>query len=161
MNNYMSAMRRYFEFAGRSSRSEFWFFILFLIILLIVASIIDQVVLGSNGPGILYFAVTVAHLIPGLSVSVRRLHDIDRTGLWVLLFWLAPILVSLIGMIMMGGSIFMMMSGDDTAAMAGLTTMGAGLMLIALLDLIVVIVAIVFYATPGTPGPNRYGPPLT
>ncbi len=159
MNSYVSAMRRYFEFSGRSRRAEFWFFILFMVILLIVASVIDGLVLGSNGPGILYFVVAIAHLIPGIAVSIRRLHDIDRTGLWVLLFWLAPLLVSLIGMILMGGSIFMMMSGDDTAAIAGLATMGAGFMLIALLDLVIIIVAIVFYVTPGTLGPNRYGPP--
>lgn len=159
MNNYTNAMRRYFEFSGRSSRSEFWFFVLCLIIILIVASILDRFVLGSEGLGILYFVVSIAHLIPGIAVSVRRLHDIDRTGLWVLLFWLGPMLVSLIGMVLMGGSIFMMMSGQDTAALAGLATMGAGFLLIAIIDIAIVIVAIVFYVTPGTPGPNTYGPP--
>lgn len=161
MNSYLNAMRRYFDFRGRSSRSEFWFFVLFLTIQLIIALIIDSFVLGYDGPGPLYFIVAVVHLIPGIAVSVRRLHDIDRTGLWVLLFWLAPMLVSVIGLILMGGSIFMMMSGDETAAIAGLATMGAGLMLIAILDLIILIVALVFYVTPGTPGPNRYGPPPT
>jgi uncharacterized membrane protein YhaH (DUF805 family) len=161
MNSYMNALRRYFEFSGRSSRSEFWFFILFLVILLIIASIIDQAVLGSQGPGILYFIVAIGHLIPGIAVSVRRLHDIDRTGLWVLLFWLAPIVVSLIGMVLMGGSIFMMMSGETAGMAAGFATMGAGFLLIAIIDIAIAIIAIVFYVTPGTPGENTYGPPPT
>lgn len=159
MNSYLNAMRRYFEFSGRSTRSEFWLFILFMVIVLIVASLIDRFALGSTGPGILYFVAAIAHLIPGIAVSVRRLHDIDRTGLWVLLFWLAPIVVSLIGMIFMGGSIMMMMGGGDTAAIAGLATMGAGFLLIAIIDIVIVIISIVFYVTPGTPGPNTYGPP--
>jgi len=159
MNSYTNAMRRYFEFSGRSSRSEFWFFVLFMVILLVIASIIDQFVLGSEGPGILYFIVAIVHLIPGIAVSVRRLHDIDRTGLWVLLFWLVPIVVSLIGMIFLGGSIFMMMSGDSAGMAAGFATMGAGFLLIAVIDLAIAIIAIVFYVTPGTLGPNTYGPP--
>lgn len=159
MNGYTNAMRRYFEFSGRSSRSEFWYFILFLVILLIVATLLDRAVLGSESGGILYFIVSLVHLIPGIAVSVRRLHDIDRTGLWVLLFWLAPFVVSLIGMVLMGGSMFMMMSGQDTAALAGFATMGAGFLLIAIIDIAILIVAIVFYVTPGNPGPNTYGPP--
>lgn len=159
MNSYMNAMRRYVDFSGRSSRSEFWFFVLFLVIILIVAMLIDQLALGSTGPGILYFIVALAHIIPGIAVSVRRLHDIDRTGLWVLLFWLAPLLVWLIGLIMMGGSIMMMMGGSDTAAVAGIATMGAGFLFMALFNLVIAIVALVFYVTPGTPGANTYGPP--
>lgn len=159
MNGYMNAMRRYFEFSGRSSRSEFWFFVLFLFIIMIVASIIDRLVLGSESVGILYTLALLAHLIPGIAVSVRRLHDIDRTGLWVLLFWLAPLVVFLIAMIFMGSSLFMIMSGDSSAMAAAFATMGAGFLLVAVVDIVIAIIAIVFYVTPGTPGPNPYGPP--
>jgi uncharacterized membrane protein YhaH (DUF805 family) len=159
MKGYMNAMRRYFEFSGRSSRSEFWFFVLFMLIVLVIASIIDQFVLGSEGPGILYFILAIVHLIPAIAVSVRRLHDIDRTGLWVLLFWLAPLVVFLIAMIFMGSSLFMVMSGDSGAMAAAFATMGAGFLLVAVVDIVIVIIAIVFYVTPGIPGPNTYGPP--
>jgi uncharacterized membrane protein YhaH (DUF805 family) len=101
----------------------------------------------------------LAHLLPGISVTVRRLHDIDRTGWWVLVFLVAPMFVSIIAMFLMGGSIFMMMSGGDAAAAAGLAGMGVSLLLIGLIDLVLLIVALVFYCTPGTPGPNRFGPP--
>jgi uncharacterized membrane protein YhaH (DUF805 family) len=164
MSGYMNAMRRYFEFGGRSSRSEFWFFVLFYIIIYIIAAIVDAFIFGGGeggGIGILTGIVILAHLIPSISVSVRRLHDIDRTGWWVLFFWGAPILVMIVGMLMMGGSIVAMMSGSDTGAVAGLAGMGAAFMIIALVDLVILIVALVFYCTAGTPGPNRFGPPQT
>jgi uncharacterized membrane protein YhaH (DUF805 family) len=164
MRGYMNAMRRYFDFSGRSSRSEFWFFVLFYIIIYIVAAIIDAFVFGAGergGMGILTSIVVLAHLIPSISVSVRRLHDIDRTGWWVLFFWGAPILVMVIGGLLMGGSIFAMMSGTDAGAAAGLAGMGASFMIIVLVDLAILIVALVFYCTAGTPGPNRFGPPPT
>lgn len=121
--------------------------------------LIDQFALGSTGPGILYFIVAIAHIIPGIAVSVRRLHDIDRTGLWVLVFWLAPLLIWVVGLVLMGGSMLAMMGGSDTAAVAGMATMGMGFLAISLINLVIAIVALVFYVTPGTPGPNTYGPP--
>lgn len=159
MNGYTNAMRRYFEFSGRSSRSEFWFFVLITFVIMVIATIIDRFVLGSEGMGIVYGLAWLAHLIPGIAVSVRRLHDIDRTGLWVLLFWLAPIIVTLVGIALFGGSMFMMLSGDQAGMAAGVATMGASFLLIGIVDLVIVIIAIVFYVTAGTPGPNTYGPP--
>ena len=88
MNNYMNAMRRYVDFSGRSSRSEFWFFVLFYFIIAIIATVIDAVVLGSQmaqGVGILSGIVLLVHLIPSIAVSVRRLHDTDRSGWWILI----------------------------------------------------------------------------
>jgi len=162
MNHYMNAMRRYVDFSGRSSRSEFWFFILFYIIIVILATVIDATILGSQmgqGIGILSGIVMLVHIIPGLAVSVRRLHDIDRTGFWVLLFVLAPALIWIVGLLIMGGSILMMMGGTDASAAAGFATMGMGFLVIGLIILAIVILAIVFYVTPGTLGPNTYGPP--
>jgi uncharacterized membrane protein YhaH (DUF805 family) len=85
MRHYLNAMRRYFDFSGRSSRAEFWFFVLFVFILSIVANVLDAVLFGSYAYG--------------------------------------------------------------------------AAVLSALVSLIVLIVLLVFYCTPGTPGPNRYGPP--
>jgi len=88
MNNYMNAMRRYVDFSGRSSRSEFWFFVLFYFIIAIVATVIDAVVLGSQmaqGVGILSGIVLLVHIIPSIAVAIRRLHDTDRSGWWILI----------------------------------------------------------------------------
>jgi uncharacterized membrane protein YhaH (DUF805 family) len=86
MNGYITAMQRYFEFSGRSSRSEFWLYMLIYIIIYIVASVIDAFVFGAyqgGGIPILTSIVGLVHIIPSLAVSVRRLHDTDRRGWWI------------------------------------------------------------------------------
>lgn len=156
MNGYLNAMRRYFDFRGRSSRAEFWFFALFYVIIYVVASILDGFVLGSGEGGFAIFTtiVLLVHLIPSLAVSARRLHYIDRTGLWILLAFVPSILM----VVLLGGSVFAMVSGGD-AALDGMAAMGATMFLVGILGIAVAIVLLVFYCTPGTPGPNRFGPP--
>jgi uncharacterized membrane protein YhaH (DUF805 family) len=151
MNGYLNAMRRYFEFGGRSSRYEFWFFVLFVTIASIVASFIDGLLFGADQEsiGILSPIVSIVHLIPGIAVSVRRLHDIDRTGWWILL----P-LVSVVVMIVLLGVVAL--TAEDP--IAGLTGLGMSMIIVGLVYLAVLIVLIVFYCTRGTPGPNRFGP---
>ena len=157
MRHYLNAMRRYIDFSGRSSRAEFWFFVLFVFILSVIASVLEAVLFGNYGRGVAVLSslVSLIHFIPSLSVSVRRLHDIDRTGWWIMLAFL-PVVALVVAM---GGSVMMMFGGGEIDGMAGFAAMGTGLMLTALISLIVLIVLIVFYCTPGTPGPNRYGPP--
>ena len=77
------------HFSGRAVRSEYWYWYLFVAIILIVFGAIN----GSLYPGPLQMgpfsyvttAVVLALILPGLAVAVRRLHDIDRTGWWVLI----------------------------------------------------------------------------
>lgn len=78
---------KYVDFKGRAPRSEFWWWVLFVIIVSVVLSIIDASVFGS-GPediGILSSLWSLATFLPGLAVSVRRLHDTDRSGWWILI----------------------------------------------------------------------------
>jgi|ERR1700722_15602796 uncharacterized membrane protein YhaH (DUF805 family) len=74
-----SGFSNYVNFSGRSCRSEYWYWILFIIVADIVAGIIDyaigiQVVTGLFG---------LATILPNLAVAIRRLHDLDRTGWWI------------------------------------------------------------------------------
>lgn len=90
MNGYVSAMRRYFEFGGRSSRAEFWIYFLVYIVILALAAVADAFLFGGrldaqDGLGILPAIVTLIHFIPTLSVSFRRLHDTDRSAWWLLI----------------------------------------------------------------------------
>lgn len=80
---FIVALKRYVEFKGRSSRAEFWYFVLFLVIFSAVSEIID----GIFRTNIFNPIVSVVLFIPNISVAVRRLHDIDRSGWW----WLFPI----------------------------------------------------------------------
>ena len=99
MNWYLEVLKKYAVFSGRARRKEYWFFVLFNIIISIVLAVIDGVT-GSFSPeagmGLLGGIYTLAVLIPGIAVSVRRLHDTERSGWWLLIA-----LVPLIGAIVL------------------------------------------------------------
>lgn len=92
MDWYIAVLKKYAVFSGRARRKEYWMFVLFNIIFALVASALDTVVFGIafDGFGPLYVAYTLAVLVPGLAVSVRRLHDIGKSG-WYLLVNLIPL----------------------------------------------------------------------
>jgi len=87
MHYYTDAMRNYAVFSGRTSRSQYWFFSQAFFIMLVVAMVIDQT-LGDttrNEPAGLFTAIVyLAHLLPAIAITVRRLHDTDRSGWWIL-----------------------------------------------------------------------------
>jgi len=86
-----SCFRQYVGFRGRAPRSEYWFFVLFYFIAVLVMALGDSLLFGSeNQMAPLVSLLTLGLLLPSLAVAIRRLHDIDRTGWWVLL-WFVPI----------------------------------------------------------------------
>jgi uncharacterized membrane protein YhaH (DUF805 family) len=102
-------MQKYANFSGRAIRSEYWWFVLAYIVAYLVVAIVDYVL----GVQLLTAILSLALLIPSIAVGVRRLHDLDKSGWWLLLG-----LIPLVGLIL-----------------------------------------IYWFAQPGTPGPNRFGPP--
>lgn len=98
MNWYLAVLRNYVGFSGRAQRAEFWWFTLINVIISVILSLIDEGV-GTAGPdgggGLLSVLYALAVLLPGLAVGVRRLHDIGRTGWWVLI-GLIPIIGQLV-----------------------------------------------------------------
>jgi uncharacterized membrane protein YhaH (DUF805 family) len=72
-------------FKDRSTRSAYWYFVLFLFIAGFVTSIVDVVLFKPKTVGPINGIFSLATIIPGLALAVRRLHDIGRTGWWVLL----------------------------------------------------------------------------
>lgn len=93
MSGYLSAMGSYARFRGRASRGEFWGFSILTTIIIFVALVIDAVYISGPGSEEHRFAglVTLLHLLPTLAVSIRRLHDTDRSG-WLLLINIIPLL---------------------------------------------------------------------
>jgi len=86
-----SGFNRYVDFSGRSSRSEVWWWLLFSIIAQLVAAVLD----GAGSAGILIIIIYLGLLLPTLAVQVRRLHDLDRSGWWILISFI-PILGAII-----------------------------------------------------------------
>jgi uncharacterized membrane protein YhaH (DUF805 family) len=92
-----AALKKYAVFEGRARRSEYWLFTLFQIIALIGAMVVGSVLdaaIGDSAPdgrsanmfaALLYLVVALGLFIPGLAVSVRRLHDSDKSGWFYLL----------------------------------------------------------------------------
>nr|WP_299038738.1 DUF805 domain-containing protein [uncultured Pseudokineococcus sp.] len=82
-----SPSRRCSRSTGRARHSEFWWFYLFTVIVNIVATGVDIAIFGGRmeDPAPISLALTLALLLPSLAVTVRRLHDIDRTGWWILI----------------------------------------------------------------------------
>ena len=102
----------YATFEGRARRSEYWWFVLFNFIVSIVIAVLTAGGGHGMGGGLFSTIWSLATLLPSLAVGARRLHDIDRSGWWLL---------------------------------------------IGFIPLIGIIVLIVFFATRGTPGANRFG----
>ena len=92
-----TCFNKYADFSGRALRSEFWFFCLFTFLGGIITVIIDVIILGysveSYGPINLIFSVGV--LLPSFAVTTRRLHDINRSGWWQLLY------ITIIGIVLL------------------------------------------------------------
>ena len=117
-------LKRYVEFGGRSRRKEYWMFALLLLILGVIAVAIDIMLgfgmtyhdLSNTGYGVgaathngpVEIVLWLATFIPSLSVTVRRLHDLDKSGWWLLI-----ILVPLIGAIVL--LVFMCIEGTRGA----------------------------------------------
>lgn len=74
-----TCLSKYVDFNGRARRSEYWYFFLFNLIVSIIASIIVKI----TGLNFISGLVSLAFLLPGLSVTVRRLHDIGKKWTWI------------------------------------------------------------------------------
>lgn len=160
--------KRYFDFKGRSRRKEYWMYTLFVVIVSFVLTFLDSMLglggsatgdadltgtsVGASGAmsgGLLSNIFSLATIIPSLAVGVRRLHDLDRSGWWILL----PLGPILLGLILMGASFMSAMSGGS-AGFSGIALFGV---IVMLGGLACAILLLVWYCTPGTAGPNRFG----
>jgi len=80
-----SGFLNYVNFSERAVRSEYWYWVLFCLICGIATSILDVALFPESVVSPLNAVFTLATFLPGLAVAVRRLHDIDRTGWWLLI----------------------------------------------------------------------------
>ncbi|WP_434765682.1 DUF805 domain-containing protein [Pseudomonas triticicola] len=81
-NPYVEALKKYAVFNGRATRREYWMFFLINMGIAIAISVVDGIL--KTG-GVLQSLYNLAMLLPSLAVGVRRMHDTDRSGWWILL----------------------------------------------------------------------------
>lgn len=161
-----TCFKKYFDFKGRARRSEFWWFVLFV---LIVSSVLSYFGMLSPIVGYVSMAFGLAVLIPELAVLCRRLHDTGRGSWWVVLLVLlwAGYLGSFATLI---GSNFTALAestnpqdvmaiaremADSVQASPGLATT---LVLCSLCAIILIIILIIFAVKDSNWGENKYGP---
>jgi len=83
MNWYLHVIKNYALFSGRARRKEYWMFTLFNIIVSFVLGFVGGLVLGSHGQ-ILPNIYSLAVLVPCIAVGVRRMHDTNHSGWWII-----------------------------------------------------------------------------
>jgi len=86
MNEFITCLKKYATFQGRARRKEYWFFILFSMLLGIGAAIVDAFLFDGTRH-IFYGIIRLGIFIPSIAVTIRRMHDVDKSG-W---FCLIPI----------------------------------------------------------------------
>ena len=122
----------YVDFNGRIGRGRFWYYVLVVVVLAILVGIVASVTTR-----LLSSLFSLALLLPNLGMGVRRLHDIGKPWYWVLL----PLVPSFLAIV------FFFMFLWPLAMLCWLATLAASLLLIY------------WYAQPGDPAANQYGPP--
>ena len=145
--------KNYFNFSGRATRAEYWWWVLFIVLIGIGLGFIDALTgsMGDSGQGLLSFLFKLATTIPSFALGVRRLHDINRTGWWLLVWGFFP-------MAAIGGGI-LLVSFLLLDNLLILTVIGfAKLIGFGILGIIGVIVLIVWAIKKGDEGLNKYGP---
>lgn len=133
-----TCFRNYVTFSGRAQRSEYWFFMLFNLLGSIANSILDAIVFGvseDGGAGPFSLLFSLAMLLPVLSVTARRLHDLDKSAWWMA----APY----------GALAFALLSVAFNLNIFAAASGVAALVLLLLL--------LVWTIMKGTQGPNRFG----
>lgn len=145
----MNLVSLLFSFEGRINRAKYWLALLIYIVVAIVAIFGVYAIAGANaltapdeefGLGLLLVLalLVVPSLISGLAVSIKRLHDRDKSGWWILVFYVLPMLLE---------------------EAAGLLDSDAATGAILFSSFVISIWALVELGfLRGTQGPNRYGP---
>jgi uncharacterized membrane protein YhaH (DUF805 family) len=137
-------LKKYATFSGRAPRAEYWWFYLLTVIVGMLAGRLDAAI--GDGDTINTIS-NLAFLLPMLAVTVRRLHDTDRSGWWSLMFFVALAIT--------GAGVVLASIMETRGSSATMFTA----MIVAILCLLGAFVSfLVFMVQRGRGGPNRFGP---
>jgi len=155
-----SGFRQYAKLSGRASRSEYWWWGVFAVLVGIIAAIagaVLSVTTGSRLPDeIIHGASTLALLLPNIAISVRRLHDLNRSGWWLSASFILIFFILALGVpvgIRMAENYHGGLSLTDGLPLAGFVVIAALVMAEGVVSLLLVF----WYCMRGTKGANRFG----
>ena len=131
----------YLDFNGRVGRAQFWYYILVVVVLAVGVAIVASVTVRA-----LSSLFSLALLLPNLGMTVRRLHDVGKPGIWVLILAVPAALMLVLGLLVV-------FSGGLLFGLLFLTP------IISLLALVAAAIMIYFCVQPGDTAANTYGPP--
>lgn len=133
----LGTLRKYADFKGRASRAEFWIFFLFVVIAQALAAVVD-LLFGGGRSGVFSLLAAVLLFVPQLAVTVRRLHDVNRSGRELVV----PFLM------LLAAPLFVIFRGF----IAGIITLGySGIVLLLFANLLLLLIK------QGSSIPNKYG----
>ena len=147
MQYYIDVLKKYAVFKGRASRKEYWMFVLFNLIVMILLSLVLSF-LGTPKmiKSIISNIYSLAILVPSYSVIIRRLHDIGKSGWWILL--------NIGGVLLLIPAMILTMIFSFSQSNNGLITAS----IFGLLGFACIITSFIFAITKSQPGTNKYGP---
>ncbi len=138
----------FFGFSGRINRGKYWLAVLIFVIISLVMATIGYFAEEAMAFQLLNLVVSIGVLVSSIGVGIRRLHDRDKSGWWLLLFYLVPSLMSAIGAAFFFYGIGAEASGSIIASVI-FFVIGFAVLVWAFIEL---------GCLRGTLGPNRFGP---
>lgn len=155
MKWFVKCIRNYATFSGRARRAEYWYFTLFQFIFMIVALCLDWMMFDAVVGSWFYKLTSLFLFLPGLAVSVRRLHDTGRSGKRLLWYYATGFVYS-VALLVTGFSFIVALAQGNTAMQPSVAFI-AVVLIGGLAMLIWAVCLLVWLCTAGTAGDNRYG----
>ena len=161
-----TCLSKYIVFSGRAQRSEYWWFVLFVILVSLGLAVLSAVLFGTDpetgqGSNLLNSVFQLAMLLPMLAAGWRRLHDTGRPG-WYLLLPMAFSIATMF-MLLTGVAVFSALETgveDPEALREPAAFLGAtGLMVMYAIQLVLSVLMIWWLSRPSQEGTNEYGAP--
>lgn len=148
-----------FSFSGRINRAKWWLSILVVVGFEVFYAALSRVLASDAINALVGLLLFVLIIWVTLAAGAKRLHDLDRTGAWLILFMGAPIVLSIVLAMQIGFAVFAALATGEVPEATDFTNLGTSVMIIGLLGLAIGIWSLVWFGClPGTLGPNRYGP---
>jgi|SoiMethySBSTD1v2_1073268.scaffolds.fasta_scaffold766683_2 uncharacterized membrane protein YhaH (DUF805 family) len=148
-----------FGFGGRINRAKWWLTVLVSIIISVVVGIVTAVIPSESLGAVITLAAFIPQLWISLAAGVKRLHDLNRTGAWLVLFYLGPALLIIAFFAIVGVDVLAALVSDKPLESGVLARVGTTAVIVGLLMFILSVWAFIWFGClRGTVGPNQYGP---